>query len=111
MMVRSFFLKLLWFYRHSFSLVTRGSCRHYPSCSEYALWQFERNTLPRAFASTFVRIIRCNQLFEGGIDYPTIAQPVLKPSKLSVNTIKYWFVPYKQEYILIKNFKFKGSQC
>jgi uncharacterized protein len=52
-MIRIFFLKLLWLYRHSFSLVTRGACRHYPSCSEYALWQFERNTLPRAFIPRF----------------------------------------------------------
>lgn len=110
-MIRSFFLKLLWLYRHSFSLVTRGACRHYPSCSEYALWQFERNTLPRAFYSTFLRILRCNQLFSGGIDYPIINKPMLKPSELSINTIKYWFVPYQQNYFLIKNFKFKGSQC
>jgi uncharacterized protein len=110
-MIRTFFLKLLWIYRHSFSLVTRGSCRHYPSCSEYALWQFERNTLLRAFFSTFLRILRCNQLFAGGIDYPIISKPMLKPSELSINTIKYWFVPYRQNYFLIKNFKFKGPQC
>ncbi|OHD84356.1 MAG: membrane protein insertion efficiency factor YidD, partial [Sulfuricurvum sp. RIFCSPHIGHO2_12_FULL_44_8] len=85
--------------------------RLYPSCSEYALWQFERNTLPHAFYSTFLRILRCNQLFSGGIDYPIINKPVLKPSELSINTIKYWFVPYQQNYFLIKNFKFKGSQC
>ncbi|WP_295054391.1 membrane protein insertion efficiency factor YidD [Sulfuricurvum sp.] len=110
-MIRIFFLKLLWLYRHSFSLVTRGSCRHYPSCSEYALWQFERNSLTRAFISTFLRILRCNQLFPGGIDYPIINKPTIKPSELSINTIKYWFVPYQQNYFLIKNFKFKGSQC
>lgn len=111
MMVRKFFLKLLWIYRHTLSLVTRGACRHYPSCSEYALWQFERNTLPRAFSATFLRICRCNQLFQGGIDYPMIGKPMINPAELSVNTIKYWFVPTKQNYLLIKNFKFKGSQC
>ncbi|MDQ1299002.1 MAG: uncharacterized protein QG558_1541 [Campylobacterota bacterium] len=107
-MIRKFFLSLLWFYRHSFSLVTRGSCRHYPSCSEYALWQFECNSLPYAFATTFLRICRCNQLFRGGIDYPKIGKPSGKASKLSIITIKYWFVPYGQNYFLIKNFRYKG---
>jgi len=55
--------------------------------------------------------LKCNQLFRGGIDYPMIGKPALKPAELSVNTIKYWFVPYQQNYFLIKNFKFKGSQC
>ncbi|MCX6073688.1 MAG: membrane protein insertion efficiency factor YidD [Campylobacterales bacterium] len=110
-MIRKLFLKLLWLYRHSFSLVTRGSCRHYPSCSEFALWQFECNSLPTAFGTTFLRICRCNQLFRGGIDYPLIGKPPLKPSKLTIITVKYWFVPYKQKYFLIKNFKYKGFKC
>ena len=110
-MIRWFFLKLLWLYRHSFSLVTRGSCRHYPSCSEYALWQFEQNSLPRAFWSTFLRILRCNQLFKGGIDYPISPKPTLKPSNLTLNTVKYWYIPTKQNYFLIKNFNYKGSKC
>ena len=107
-MIRTFFLRLLWLYKHSFSLLTRGACRHYPSCSEFALWQFERNTLPKAFWATLLRILRCNQLFSGGIDYPIISKPLLKPQKLTINTVKYWFVPNKQKYFLIKNFKYKG---
>jgi putative membrane protein insertion efficiency factor len=92
-------------------LVTRGSCRHYPSCSEYALWQFEKNSLSKAFLSTFLRILRCNQLFRGGIDYPIIEKPIIKPSNLSLITVKYWYVPYKQKYFLIKNFNYKGFKC
>lgn len=110
-MIRKFFLNLLWLYRHSFSLVTRGSCRHYPSCSEYALWQFEKNSLSKAFFATFLRILRCNQLFRGGIDYPIMEQPIIKPSNLSLITVKYWYVPYKQKYFLIKNFNYKGFKC
>lgn len=110
-MIRNLFLKLLWLYRHSFSLVTRGACRHYPSCSEYALWQFETNSLYKAFGATFLRICRCNQLFRGGIDYPVVNKPMLKPSNLTLFTVKYWFIPTKQKYFLIKNFKYKGSMC
>jgi len=107
-MVRKFFLGLLWIYKHSFSLIAPGSCRYYPSCSEYARWQFERNSLPQAFLATFLRIMRCNQLFEGGIDYPLVKKLPLKPSELSINSIKYWFVPHKQKFFLIKNFRYKG---
>ncbi|MDD4855936.1 MAG: membrane protein insertion efficiency factor YidD [Sulfuricurvum sp.] len=110
-MIRKLFLKLLWLYRHSFSLVTRGSCRHYPSCSEYALWQFETNSLHKAFGATFLRICRCNQLFRGGIDYPIITKPSINPSNLSLITVKYWYIPYKQNYFLIKNFRYKGFKC
>jgi putative membrane protein insertion efficiency factor len=110
-MIRKFFLKLLWIYQHSLSLLTRGACRHYPSCSEYAKWQFETNSLPIAFGATFLRICKCNQLFPGGIDYPIIKQPPLKPCKLSLITVKYWYVPHQQKYFLIKNFTYKGSLC
>jgi len=64
-----------------------------------------------AFGTTFLRICRCNQLFRGGIDYPLIGKPSLKPSKLTIITVKYWFVPYKQKYFLIKNFNYKGFKC
>ncbi|HOI83489.1 MAG TPA: membrane protein insertion efficiency factor YidD, partial [Campylobacterales bacterium] len=28
------------FYQKFLSPITVGSCRYYPSCSEYAIWQF-----------------------------------------------------------------------
>jgi len=35
-MVRKFLLKLLWIYQKFFTLIGFGSCRYYPTCSEYA---------------------------------------------------------------------------
>ena len=65
-------LAFLTVYQKFFTLIGYGSCRYYPTCSEYAKWQFEENTLFKAFYHTSKRILSCNQLFEGGIDYPIV---------------------------------------
>ena len=89
-----------------------ASCRYYPSCSEYASWQFEFNAPHRALASSSLRILRCNQFFKGGIDYPLVD---FKPAKLSflLNpkpfygkiSIIYWLVPKtKNTYYVVKDF-------
>jgi putative membrane protein insertion efficiency factor len=91
-----------------------ANCRYYPTCSEYAKWQFEFNTPHRALASSTLRILRCNQLFAGGIDYPVVTFiPPSVTALLKVNTfcgkmkIIYWFipkdVPHSQFYV-IKDF-------
>jgi len=111
-MVRAFLLKVLWLYQKSFSLLGHGSCRYYPSCSEYAKWQFEINPLPTAFYRTFIRILRCNQLFPGGIDYPLSRRFCEKPTVLTRDSIKYWFVPAgEQDFHIVKNFDYKGFPC
>ncbi|MCF6244947.1 MAG: membrane protein insertion efficiency factor YidD [Sulfurovum sp.] len=93
-----------------------ASCRYYPSCSEYASWQFEFNTPHKAFSSTSLRILRCNQFFKGGIDYPLVDFSLKKTSciltfnaecgKININ---YWFVPKNTtirntEYYIVKDF-------
>ncbi|MBD3797589.1 MAG: membrane protein insertion efficiency factor YidD [Campylobacterales bacterium] len=108
-LVRKLLLKLLWLYQKFFTLLGYGSCRYYPTCSEYARINFENNSLLSAFYNSFIRILRCNQLFDGGIDYPTLDHLVLKPSKLELDSIKYWLVPKeKNRYHIIKNFSYKG---
>ncbi|MBD3807539.1 MAG: membrane protein insertion efficiency factor YidD, partial [Epsilonproteobacteria bacterium] len=87
-LVRKLLLKLLWLYQKFFTLLGYGSCRYYPTCSEYARINFENNSLLSAFYNSFIRILRCNQLFDGGIDYPTLDHLVLKPSKLELDSIK-----------------------
>ncbi len=93
-----------------------ASCRYYPSCSEYASWQFEFNTPHRAFYATSKRILSCNQFFAGGIDYPLIRYSPKKTSSiLTFNTdcgkitILYWLVPQSIEadntyYYILKDF-------
>jgi putative membrane protein insertion efficiency factor len=85
-----------------------ANCRYYPTCSEYAAWQFEFNRADKALAQTTLRILRCNQLFAGGIDYPVVNYTPPKLMKLSQNIhIKYWFVPKsKNLFYLLKDFNY-----
>jgi putative membrane protein insertion efficiency factor len=108
-MIKSFLLFILRIYQRFFTLLGYGSCRYYPTCSEYAKWEFENNKLLTAFYHSFIRILRCNQLFEGGIDYPLLGKLTLKPKTLPLDSIKYWMVPNKKNrFFIIKNFAFKG---
>ena len=112
MTIKNFYLTPIKGYQY-ISRMLPASCRYYPSCSEYAAWQFEFNTPHKAFASTSLRILRCNQLFKGGIDYPIIA---FVPQKISyiltfnadcgkIN-LRYWFVPKigTNHYYVIKDY-------
>ena len=107
--MRKLLLKILWLYQKFFTLIGFGSCRYYPTCSEYARLEFENNSLSSAFYHSFTRILRCNQLFDGGIEYPLLNSLQCRPKKLRVETIKYWLVPDKtNRYYIIKNFSYKG---
>ncbi len=108
-MFRKLLLKLLWLYQKFFTLIGFGSCRYYPSCSEYARLNFEYNPLLTAFYNTSTRILRCNQLFDGGIEYPLLKKLYCKPADLNIDSIKYWLVPNKKgQFYIIKNFSYKG---
>jgi len=107
--MRKLLLKLLWLYQKFFTLIGFGSCRYYPSCSEYARLNFENNSISSAFYHSFTRILRCNQLFDGGIEHPLLNKLRCKPENLRVESIKYWLVPDKTDrYYIIKNFSYKG---
>jgi len=108
-MLRKFALKLLWFYQKFLTYFSFGSCRYYPTCSEYAKIQFENAPISTAFYHTFIRILTCNQLFDGGIDYPVVKKVQFCHKKLDITEIKYWLVPKtNNRYFLIKNFSYKG---
>ena len=86
-----------------------GSCRYYPTCSEYAKWSFETSAPHKAIVNATLRILRCNQLFPGGIDYPVV-QYKAPPSFRLLSyfnilsgkiTIKYWFVPKTDDYYYV----------
>ena len=72
-----------------------AGCRYYPTCSEYAKWTFETSPAHYALYYASLRILSCNPLFAGGIDYPLINYKI--PSKIVPYTkdikLKYWFVP------------------
>ncbi|PHR71259.1 MAG: membrane protein insertion efficiency factor YidD [Arcobacter sp.] len=102
-----FSILVRWYQRY-ISRYTPASCRYYPTCSEYALIQLENNTFFKAIYFTIARILKCNQLFAGGIDYPIVK--LIKHNNISFKkiTIKYWFVPMKNNrFYVIKNREWK----
>lgn len=70
--MKSLFKYLVKFYQKYLTILSFGSCRYYPTCSQYALWQLDNNTFFKAFYFTITRILKCNQLFDGGFDYPIV---------------------------------------
>jgi putative membrane protein insertion efficiency factor len=89
-----------------------ANCRYYPTCSEYAKWQFEFNRPHKALLASTLRILRCNQLFDGGIDYPVVNYTPPKVSALRISNanygkieILYWLVPKnKTQFYVLKDF-------
>ena len=108
-MIKKTFLKLIWFYQRFLTLaIGYGSCRYYPSCSEYTRLQFIYNPIHTALFNSTKRVLSCNQLFDGGIDYPKTSKLCLKPTSLSHNEIKYYLIPDgKNSYHIVKNFFYK----
>lgn len=113
--MKNFFLAPIKGYQY-ISKMLPASCRYYPSCSEYAKWQFEFNAPHKAFAATSLRILSCNQFFKGGIDYPLVHfKPPKPPALLKLNAfcgkinVIYWLVPKSTDpdntnYYVLKDF-------
>ncbi len=105
--MKKLFILLLNLYQ-KLSKFTPASCRYYPSCSEYAKMEFENNNIFKAFYFSSLRVLKCNQLFDGGFDYPIVKKefkfnPLAKREFKQIN-LKYWFVPKNEDnYYVIKN--------
>jgi len=102
-----FSILVRWYQRY-ISRYTPASCRYYPTCSEYALIQLENNTFFKAIYFTIARILKCNQLFDGGFDYPIVK--ITKHNNLTFKKIKinYWLIPINHElFYVVKNRKWK----
>ena len=101
--------QIIKFYQKYLSVISYGSCRYYPTCSQYALWQFDNNGIFKAFYFTILRILKCNQLFPGGFDYPVIKK--LEKNSINYKKIKiiYWYVPLENgKYLVVKNREWKS---
>ncbi|MCX2683096.1 membrane protein insertion efficiency factor YidD [Campylobacter sp. MIT 21-1685] len=102
-------LSTLRFYQNFLSPLKPRTCRYYPSCSEYALWHFQKNTLFLAFFFTFLRIAKCNPLCKGGIDYPIVFKNLqtytfcFNPLFLSKQKLCFFYIPLKNKsFYLVK---------
>jgi len=98
-------VKLIEFYQIFISPMLGNNCRYYPSCSEYTKIEFENDSLLRAVYKSSLRILTCNQLFRGGIDFPVVKKRIKqKTFYIKKPEFKYWLIPTnkKDEYIIIK---------
>jgi putative membrane protein insertion efficiency factor len=114
--MKQFLLFFVRFYQRYISILKPQSCRYIPSCSHYAVTQLKYNNVFKAFYHIITRILTCNQMFDGGFDYPVIKLKGLTPSgqnglkkfryRNSIPTVRYWFVnvPSKTDtYYIIEN--------
>jgi putative membrane protein insertion efficiency factor len=66
--MRSLALLLLRLYQRLLAPAFRGSCRHLPSCSEYAREAIERHGAARGLWLSLRRLTRCHPLGTSGYD-------------------------------------------
>jgi uncharacterized protein len=55
-------------YRYTFKALVGGYCRHYPTCSDYALQAIELNGAWRGFWLMLSRLVRCGPGGTHGLD-------------------------------------------
>ncbi len=66
--MKTILIALIKFYKYFISPVLPGSCRFYPSCSEYALEAVRRYGAARGAYLSVRRIARCHPFHPGGFD-------------------------------------------
>jgi len=60
------------FYKVLLSPILPSSCKFYPTCSDYMILSIEKYGVLKGLLKGIWRIIRCNPISKGGIDYPWI---------------------------------------
>lgn len=102
-------LAIIKFYQKNISPLKPKVCRYYPSCSEYTSWQFQKNHFLFACYFSFLRILKCNPFFKGGIDYPKIYKIIkhtnfcFKPIFLAKKRLSFLYIPCKDKgFFIIK---------
>lgn len=101
--MNKFFIYIIGLYQKYISIISHGSCRYYPTCSEYAKTQFIYNNFFKAFFYTIVRILSCNKFFRGGFDYPIVRYNLNNVSFKKIK-IKCWLIPVGEgKFYIVKN--------
>lgn len=58
-------------WRYTLGVLTpAGTCKYYPSCSQYAIDAIRKDGLVKGSAKAGWRLLRCNPWSHGGVDYP-----------------------------------------
>ncbi|AUO19335.1 membrane protein insertion efficiency factor YidD [Monoglobus pectinilyticus] len=69
--MKKLFIKCIKGYQKYISPIKgRPTCRFYPTCSQYAIMAVEKYGLIKGLFMAVWRVLRCNPMNKGGIDYP-----------------------------------------
>ena len=102
MTLRKLLIKPVSLYQYFISPILGNNCRYHPTCSEYAKWEIENDNLLMAILKSSMRILKCNQFFRGGIDYPIIKKKI-SPIYGKKEKISYFLIPIdKDRFFVIK---------
>ncbi len=71
-MMTSALIRIVGFYQRWLSPLTPGVCRFEPCCSRYAVLCLKYHGSWRGSWMALGRICRCNPLFGGGLDFPSL---------------------------------------
>jgi len=66
--LKNLIIKVIRFYQKFLSIFFRGSCKFYPSCSQYAIEALEKYGTVKGVYLLIKRILRCNIFSKGGYD-------------------------------------------
>lgn len=67
--MKALFLWIIGFYQRVISPLKKPCCRFYPTCSAYAKEAIGKHGALKGSMLSAWRILRCNPLCKGGIDY------------------------------------------
>ncbi|MEG0910449.1 MAG: membrane protein insertion efficiency factor YidD [Ruthenibacterium sp.] len=68
-MIRKLFIFPIKLYQKFISPMLGSNCRFYPTCSAYAVQAIEIHGVVKGILLASWRILRCNPLCKGGVDY------------------------------------------
>lgn len=67
--MKRIFIGLIRFYQRYLSCLKRhGTCKYFPTCSQYAIEALEKYGIIKGGALAVWRILRCNPFSKGGYD-------------------------------------------
>jgi putative membrane protein insertion efficiency factor len=62
------FILIIKFYKVAISPILPPSCKHHPTCSDYAVEAIEKYGIFKGSYLSILRILKCNPFFKGGYD-------------------------------------------
>jgi len=68
--MKNIIISIIKLYKLFLSPILPNSCRFYPTCSDYMILSIEKYGILKGLLKGIWRIIRCNPISKGGIDYP-----------------------------------------